>query len=117
MGKRLRIFLGESDYDLLEKLSKASGKSLSQFTRELLQNSLKQEMRDMQLLKRLIQKIEHLQEQQPQQLQSEIIIYQMKQNTVAVIECLLALSSEFFFDKKKHENFEKIAKEILEKIF
>ncbi|WP_297212619.1 MULTISPECIES: hypothetical protein [Thermodesulfovibrio] len=40
----------------------------------------------------------------------------MKQNTAAVIECLLALSNEFFFDKKKHENFEKVAKQILQKI-
>ncbi|MEJ5226842.1 ribbon-helix-helix protein, CopG family [Thermodesulfovibrio sp.] len=121
MKRILGIRLDIDEYERLEKLAKASGKNISQYAREILQNGLRQELKDTQLLNRLIQKIESLSELQPSNPQNskiseEVIINMIKHNTAAVIECLLALSSEFFFDRKKHENFEKVVREILKKI-
>lgn len=121
MGKIIRIRLSESDYEKVAGIAKATNKGISTFAKEILLSGVKQELKDTQLLNKLIQKIESISEAQPanpqnSMIQNEVILYMMKHNTAAVIECLLALSSEFFFDRKKHENFEKVAKQILQKI-
>lgn len=76
MAKYVRIYMSESDYELIERMAKNSGKGISTLAREILLNGLKQELRDTNLLNRLIQKIENLSDSQPQtlpvqQLQSE----------------------------------------------
>lgn len=121
MGKRLRIFLNENDYELLERLAKTSGKSLSQFARELLFSAVKQELKDTALLSKLIQKIESLSESQPQtqpmqQLQSERLeelrnlifaVYLVARNTLlnSSIPEATKHSLMSFFDRHEREVF------------
>lgn len=64
MAKRVRLYISDDEYELLAKTAKVSGKSLNQFARELLLQSLRQELKDTNLLNRLIQKIENLPQQQ-----------------------------------------------------
>lgn len=76
MAKYVRIYMSESDYELIERMAKNSGKGISTLAREVLLSGLKQELKDTNLLNKLIQKIESLSEPQPQtqpvqQLQSE----------------------------------------------
>ncbi|WP_297212621.1 MULTISPECIES: hypothetical protein [Thermodesulfovibrio] len=73
MSQVIRARVTDELYDLLEKLSKSQGKSLSKFAAELLQNSIKQEMKDTQLLNKLIQKIESLSEPQPAKPQNSTL--------------------------------------------
>lgn len=121
MGKRLRIFLNENDYELLERLARTQGKSLSQFARELLLNSVKQELRDAALLSKLIQKIESLSEPQPQtqpllQFQSEQLnelknlifaVYLVARNTLLNSSIPEATKHSLmnFFDRYEREVF------------
>ncbi|GLI53353.1 hypothetical protein [Thermodesulfovibrio yellowstonii] len=118
MSKVIRTRISDELYGLLERLAKSNAKSLSRFTAELLQNAVKQDMKDSSLLSKLIQKIESLSEpylHQHNQIQIEILKHLITSHTVTLIECLIALSNEFFFDRTKHERFEKTVREILRK--
>ncbi|MDI1471542.1 hypothetical protein QI155_03260 [Thermodesulfovibrio sp. 1176] len=66
MAKYVRIYMSESDYELIERIAKNSGKGISTLAREIITNGLKQELKDTALLNKLIQKIESLSESQPQ---------------------------------------------------
>jgi hypothetical protein len=66
MKKFIGIRIDENDYDLMAKMAKASGKNFSDFVREILHNAIRQEMRETNLLERLIRMIENLQNFQPQ---------------------------------------------------
>lgn len=116
MSKVIRVRITDELYESLEKLSKIQNKSISRLTAELLQSALKNEMKDAQLLNRMIQKIESLESQQHSDINIELFKQLLNQNTSILVQCLLALSNEFFFDKKKHENFVASVKEILQKI-
>ncbi|MCS7214960.1 MAG: hypothetical protein NZ826_02250 [Thermodesulfovibrio sp.] len=116
MGKRIRLFLDENDYDLLERLAKVSGKSISQFAREILLSGLKQEMKDTQLLNRLIQKPESLSEpQRENQLNVTILVESMRQYFRLLLDAFLVMSNYFFIDRTKGESFSKEIEELKEK--
>lgn len=78
MGKRIRLYLTEDDYERLQKLAKASNKSLNQFARELLIGAVKQELKDTGLLNRLIQRIENLSMDSQQQNLILPLLYELK---------------------------------------
>lgn len=118
MAKFIRIYMSESDYDLLSRVAKSAGKGISSFARELLLNSLKQEMKDTQLLNRLIQKIENLSEPQPQiqplqQLQLEelrnliFVVYLVARNTLLNSSIPEATKHSLmnFLDRHERERF------------
>ena len=66
MKKFIGIRIDENDYDLISRMAKVSGKSFSDFVREVLHNAIRQEMRETNLLERLIKMIESLQNFQSQ---------------------------------------------------
>jgi len=61
MKKFIGIRIDENDYNLISRMAKASGKNFSDFVREGLHNAIRQEMRETNLLERLIKMIENLQ--------------------------------------------------------
>ena len=61
MKKFIGIRIDENDYNLISRMAKVSGKSFSDFVREVLHNAIRQEMRETNLLERLIKMIENLQ--------------------------------------------------------
>jgi len=61
MKKFIGIRIDENDYDLISRMAKVSGKSFSDFVREVLHNAIRQEMRETSLLERLVRMIENLQ--------------------------------------------------------
>jgi len=66
MKKFIGIRIDENDYNLISRMAKASGKNFSDFVREVLHNAIRQEMRETNLLERLIKMIESLQNFQSQ---------------------------------------------------
>ena len=66
MKKFIGIRIDENDYNLISRMAKVSGKSFSDFVREVLHNAIRQEMRETSLLERLIKMIESLQNFQQQ---------------------------------------------------
>jgi hypothetical protein len=121
MAKYVRIYMSESDYELIERMAKNSGKGISTLAREILLNGLKQELRDTNLLNRLIQKIENLSDSQPQtllvqQLQSERLeelrnlifaVYLVARNTLLNSSIPEATKHSLmnFFDRHEREVF------------
>ena len=100
MKKFIGIRIDENDYDLISRMAKVSGKSFSDFVREVLHNAIRQEMRETSLLERLIKMIESLQNFQSQtacRLNDELLreIYKLLLYTVshdrAVFELLFVL--------------------------
>lgn len=116
MSKVIRTRITDELYESLQKLSKIQNKSISRLTAELLQSALRNEMKDAQLLNRLIQRIESIESQSHSDINIELLKQLLQQNTSILIECLLLFSNEFFFDKRKHENFVASVKQILQKI-
>jgi len=100
MAKILTVRLKEKEYEQIEKLAKLAGKNTSQFVREKLQESIQQEMRETNLLDRLIRMLENLQNFQLQsacRFNDEILkeVYKLLLYTVshdrAVFELLFVL--------------------------
>jgi len=100
MKKFIGIRIDENDYDLISRMAKVSGKSFSDFVREVLHNAIRQEMKETSLLERLIKMIESLQNFQSQtacRLNDELLreIYKLLLYTVshdrAVFELLFVL--------------------------
>ena len=60
MSKVLRVRLSTDEYEMIEKLAKLDNKSLSQFARVKLKESIQSEMRETSLLEKLIRMIENL---------------------------------------------------------
>jgi len=96
----LTVRLKEKEYEQIEKLAKLAGKNTSQFVREKLQESIQQEMRETNLLDRLIRMLENLQNFQLQsacRFNDEILkeVYKLLLYTVshdrAVFELLFVL--------------------------
>ncbi|MCS7106330.1 MAG: hypothetical protein NZ942_03370 [Candidatus Aenigmarchaeota archaeon] len=73
MAKYIRIYMSDDEYDLVQKLAKTSKKGLSTFAREMLLSAVKQDIKDTQLLSRLIQKLEKLESLSESQQQTKII--------------------------------------------
>ena len=100
MKKFIGIRIDENDYDLISRMAKVSGKSFSDFVREVLHNAIRQEMKETSLLERLIKMIESLQNFQSQtacRFNDELLreIYKLLLYTVshdkAVFELLFVL--------------------------
>ncbi|MEJ5228322.1 hypothetical protein [Thermodesulfovibrio sp.] len=121
MGKIIRIRLSESDYEKVAGIAKATNKGISTFAKEILLSGVKQELKDTQLLNKLIQKIENLSDSQPQtqpvqQLQSERLeelrnlifaVYLVARNTLlnSSIPEATKHSLMSFFDRHEREVF------------
>lgn len=118
MGKIIRIRLSESDYEKVVGIARATGKGISTLAKEILLNGVKQELKDTQLLNRLIQKIENLSEPQPQiqpsqQLQLEelrnliFVVYFVARNTLLNSSIPEATKHTLmnFFDRQEKERF------------
>jgi hypothetical protein len=61
-AKVVSISLSEDEYETYRKLAKLEGKSFSKFVRDKLNEAIRQEMREVNLLNRLIRLIEELPE-------------------------------------------------------
>ena len=61
MSKFIGIKMSDGEYERLAKLAKIEGKSFSKFVKDKLKESIQQEMRETNLLERLIRMIENLQ--------------------------------------------------------
>jgi len=118
MKKFIGIRIDENDYDLISRMAKVSGKSFSDFVREVLHNAIRQEMKETSLLERLIKMIESLQNFQSQtacRLNDELLreIYKLLLYTVshdrAVFELLFVLP-------EKRKEYLQRRKELEEKI-
>lgn len=118
MGKIIRIRLSESDYEKVAGIAKATNKGISTFAKEILLSGVKQELKDTQLLNRLIQKIENLSEPQPQiqplqQLQLEelrnliFVVYLVARNTLLNSSIPEATKHSLmnFLDRHERERF------------
>jgi len=118
MAKYIRVYLSESDYDLLSRIAKSSGKGISTFAREVLVNSVKQEIKETSLLNQLIQKIEKLSE--PQQENSHVFVVteieKLRENFAVILDALVILGDFFFVDRTKAEKFMQRLSELREKI-
>jgi len=100
MSKFIGIKMSDNDYERLAKLAKIEGKSFSKFVKDKLKDAVMQEMRETNLLERLIKMIENLQNFQPQntaqgdsELQREIyklLLYSVMHDR-AVFELLFVL--------------------------
>jgi uncharacterized protein (DUF1778 family) len=66
--KFIGIKVDEEEYDMFRRLAKGEGKSLSEFIRSKVKEAVKQEMKEINLLDRLIRLIEEL----PQKLQMQV---------------------------------------------
>jgi len=66
MAKITTISFADDEYERLAKLAKIEGKSFSKFVKDKLKDAVMQEMRETNLLERLIKMIENLQNFQPQ---------------------------------------------------
>lgn len=121
MGKIIRIRLSESDYEKVAGLAKATGKGISTFAKEILLSGVKQELKDTQLLSKLIQKIESISEPQPQnppmqQLQSQLDLEKFKQLFLLLFLLIREHGKLVFVMPDKAQKFSQIADEIEKKI-
>jgi len=118
MAKILTVRLKEKEYDQIEKLAKIAGKNTSQFVREKLKESIQQEMRETNLLERLIKMIENLhnfQSQNTAQRDSEILkeIYKLLLYTVSHDRAVFEL---LFVIPEKRKEYLQRRKELEEKL-
>jgi predicted DNA-binding protein len=100
MSKFIGIKMSDNEYERLAKLAKIEGKSFSKFVKDKLKDAVMQEMRETNLLEKLIKMIENLhnfQSQNTAQRDPEILkeIYKLLLYTVshdrAVFELLFVL--------------------------
>jgi len=61
MSKVVSVRFENFEFEKLEKMAKLAGKNIAQFVREKIKESIQQEMRETNLLERLIKMIENLQ--------------------------------------------------------
>jgi len=116
MKKFIGIRIDENDYNLISRMAKVSGKSFSDFVREVLHNAIRQEMRETSLLERLIKMIENLQNFQQQnttqntaQRDSEILreIYKLliylawHEKTVAELTIIMEQKRKEYMQKRQ----------------
>jgi len=116
MKKFIGVRIDENDYDLISRMAKASGKSFSDFVREVLHKAIRQEMRETSLLERLIKMIENLQNftatntnQNTAQRDSEILreIYKLllyltwHEKTVAELTILMEQKRKEYMQKRQ----------------
>jgi len=116
MKKFIGIRIDENDYNLISRMAKVSGKSFSDFVREVLHNAIRQEMKETSLLERLIKMIENLQNFQQQnttkntaQRDSEILreIYKLllyltwHEKTVAELTIIMEQKRKEYMQKRQ----------------
>jgi predicted DNA-binding protein len=112
MSKFIGIKMSDNDYERLAKLAKIEGKSFSKFVKDKLKDAVMQEMRETNLLERLIKMIENLQNFQPQntaQGDSEILreIYKLllflcqHEKTVAELTILMEQKRKEYMQKRQ----------------
>lgn len=119
MSKVIRLRLSEEDYDLITRTAKISGKGISTFCREMLLQSIKQEMKETAMLAKLLQKLESLQEpaQQNNIVFDTRLSDEIERKTQAIFELITTFAEFFFIDKTKLQNFMENAEQIKEKFF
>jgi predicted DNA-binding protein len=112
MSKFIGIKMSDDEYERLAKLAKIEGKSFSKFVKDKLKDAVQQEMRETNLLERLIKMIENLQNFQPQntaqgdsELQREIyklLLYLVwHEKTVAELTILMEQKRKEYMQKRQ----------------
>jgi len=112
MAKITTISFADNEYERLAKLAKIEGKSFSKFVKDKLKDAVMQEMRETNLLERLIKMIENLHNFQSQntaqgdsELQREIyklLLYLVwHEKTVAELTILMEQKRKEYLQKRR----------------
>lgn len=118
MTRQVTIRIDEDEFEFLKKMAKASGKDLSKFIRENLFNSIKQEAKEMNLLNKLITKLEAMEVTLPG---NELGRIETKINNVFAmfllqIEALKVMAKFIVLVPDKQREFLRLLSEIEEKM-
>ncbi|MEM3484365.1 MAG: hypothetical protein QXQ64_02970 [Candidatus Bathyarchaeia archaeon] len=118
MSKVIRARISDGLYDSLERLARATKKSLSRLVAELLQTALKEESKDTALLSKLVQKIESLQAPDlDSYLQQQLQFERSKRLFLLLFELIREHAALIFVMPEKQQKFKQIAEEIERRIY
>jgi len=117
MRKPLVVKMNENDLELLQKMAKASGKTFSQYVREIIAAGLKQEIRETNLLSKLITKLETLETNTHNNtINSSTEFKDIKQMLLLLIESYKLLAKFVVLVPDKQKEFLRLLSEIEQKM-